>query len=70
MKLDPLAKDTLGSAKSGNGVEAVKWWRAGQRNRVAEYCEQDVAISREVVEHGRAKGFVVISAKQMRVNWG
>jgi hypothetical protein len=24
---------------------------------------------RDVVEHGRAKGFVVISAKQVRVKW-
>jgi hypothetical protein len=24
---------------------------------------------RDVVEHGRAKGFVVISAKQVRVQW-
>jgi DEAD/DEAH box helicase domain-containing protein len=69
VKLDQLAKDTLGTAKSGDGLEAVKWWRAGQKDRVAEYCEQDVAILRDVVEHGRAKGFVVISAKQVRVQW-
>ena len=69
VKLDQLAKDTLGTAKSGDGLEAVKWWRAGQKDRVAEYCEQDVAILRDVVEHGRAKGFVVISAKQVRVKW-
>jgi DEAD/DEAH box helicase domain-containing protein len=69
VKLDQLAKDTLGTAKSGDGLEAVKWWRAGQKDRVAEYCEQDVAILRDVVEHGRAKGFVVISAKQVRVEW-
>ncbi len=69
VKLDQLAKDTLGTAKSGDGLDAVKWWRAGQKDRVAEYCEQDVAILRDVVEHGRAKGFVVISAKQVRVQW-
>jgi DEAD/DEAH box helicase domain-containing protein len=69
VKLDQLAKDTLGTAKSGDGMQAVGWWRAGQKDRVAEYCEQDVAILRDVVEHGRAKGYVVVSSRQVRVNW-
>lgn len=69
VKLDQLAKDTLGTAKSGDGLQAVEWWRAGQKDRVAEYCEQDVAILRDVVEHARAKGFVVISSRQVRVSW-
>ena len=69
VKLDQLAKDTLGTAKSGDGMQAVAWWREGQKDRVAEYCEQDVAILRDVVEHGRAKGYVVVSSRQVRVNW-
>ena len=69
VKLDQLAKDTLGTAKSGDGLQAVEWWRAGQKDRVAEYCEQDVAILRDVVEHGRAKGYVMVSSRQVRVNW-
>jgi DEAD/DEAH box helicase domain-containing protein len=69
IKLDQLAKDTLGSAKSGDGLQAVEWWRAGEKDRVAAYCEQDVAILRGVVEHGRAKGYVVVAAKQIRVGW-
>ena len=69
IKLDQLAKDTLGTAKSGDGLQAVEWWRAGQKDRVAEYCEQDVAILRDVVEHGRSKGFIVVSSRQVRVTW-
>jgi DEAD/DEAH box helicase domain-containing protein len=69
IKLDQLAKDTLKTAKSGDGVQAVAWWRAGQKDRVAEYCEQDVAILRDIVEHGRAKGYVVISSRQVTVKW-
>ncbi len=70
LKLDQLAKETLGSAKSGNGLQAVNWWRAGEKERVALYCEQDVAILRDLVEHGRAKGYVVVSSKQVPVAWG
>jgi len=69
VKLDQLARDTLGTAKSGDGLQAVEWWRAGQKDRVAAYCEQDVAILRDVVEHGRAKGYVVVSARRVRVKW-
>jgi DEAD/DEAH box helicase domain-containing protein len=69
VKLDQLAKETLGTSKSGDGLQAVEWWRAGQKDRVAEYCEQDVAILRDVVQHGRTKGYVVLSSRQVRVNW-
>jgi len=69
VKLDQLARETLGTAKSGDGLQAVEWWRAGQKDRVAEYCEQDVAILRDIVAHGRAKGYVIISSRQVRVSW-
>jgi DEAD/DEAH box helicase domain-containing protein len=69
VKLDQLARDTLGTAKSGDGLQAVEWWRAGDKERVAAYCEQDVAILRDLVEHGRVKGHVVISSRQVRVAW-
>jgi DEAD/DEAH box helicase domain-containing protein len=69
VKLDQLAKDTLGAAKSGDGLQAVEWWRAGDRDRVAAYCEQDVAILRDIVAHARAKGHVVVSSRQVRVAW-
>lgn len=69
VKLDQLAKETLGTAKSGDGLQAVKWWRAGQKDQVAEYCERDVAILRDIVEHGRAKGYVVCSSQRVPVVW-
>ena len=69
VKLDQLVRDTLGAAKTGDGLQAVEWWRAGQKDRVVEYCQQDVALLRDVVEHGRAKGYVVVSSRQVRVSW-
>lgn len=69
VKLDQLARETLGTAKSGDGLQAVEWWRAGHKDRVAAYCEMDVAILRDVVEHGRAKRYVVVSARQVPVSW-
>lgn len=69
VKLDQLAKDTLGTAKTGDGLQAVAWWRAGEKDRVAAYCEQDVAILRDLVEHGRAKGYVLVSSRRVVVKW-
>lgn len=69
MKLEQLARDTLGTQKSGDGVQAVAWWRAGEKQKVAAYCEQDVAILRDLVAHGRIKGYVVLDARQVRVGW-
>ena len=69
VKLDQLARETLGSAKSGDGMQAVAWWRAGQKERVADYCEQDVAILRDLVAHGRAKGYVTVSSRRVVVEW-
>lgn len=69
VKLDQLAQETLGAAKSGDGLQAVAWWRAGEKDRVAAYCEQDVAILRDLVEHGRAKGYVIISSRRVMVKW-
>ncbi len=69
VKLDQLAKETLGAAKTGDGMQAVAWWRAGEKDRVAAYCEKDVAILRDLVEHGRAKGFVMVSSRRVVVKW-
>ncbi len=69
VKLDQLARETLGASKTGDGLQAVGWWRAGQKDRVAEYCEQDVAILRDLVAYAREKGYVIVSSRQVCVSW-
>jgi len=69
LKLDQLAQETLGNAKLGTGIDAVRWWREGKKDKVIEYCEMDVALLRDVVEFARAKGHVVVGGRQVRVNW-
>lgn len=72
--LESLAKACLGAAKSGGGIESVKWFRAGEKQRVAEYCKSDVDITRHVYEFGRENGFVYYYSKlgsklKVAVNW-
>ena len=69
VKLDDLARATLGTKKSGSGLDAVKWWREGKVDEVRKYCEMDVAILRDIVTHGRKNGFVVVDTKRIQVKW-
>lgn len=69
VKLDDVAHGTLGRRKIGDGLQSVQWWREGQTERVASYCEEDVAVLRDIVEHGRQKGYVLIDGTQTKVDW-
>jgi DEAD/DEAH box helicase domain-containing protein len=53
IKLDTLAEATLGKKKSGNGLEAVTWWRNGEVEKVIKYCLDDVRVTRELFEYIR-----------------
>jgi len=51
-----LAAETLGMPKSGDGLQSLAWWRAGEIARVADYCRRDVEILRALFEHALAHG--------------
>ena len=51
MKLDQIAEGTLGTKKSGHGLEAVTWWRQGEKEKVKKYCLDDVRITKDVYEY-------------------
>ncbi len=51
MKLDQIAEGTLGVKKSGNGLEAIKWWRDGEIDKVKKYCLDDVKITKDLYEY-------------------
>lgn len=53
LKLDNIAEATLGKKKSGNGLDAVKWWEQGLKEKVKSYCLDDVRITKEVYEYAR-----------------
>ena len=51
VKLDSVAQATLGIGKSGDGLQAVEFWRKGEIDKLREYCLQDVRVTRDVYEH-------------------
>jgi len=69
VKLDDLARDTLGTAKTGSGTDVIRWWRAGDRERVCRYCENDVKLLVDLVAFARRHGHVRVGQQKVRVNW-
>ncbi len=58
LKLDGLAEATLGTKKSGSGLDAVKWWKEGMIEKVREYCIDDVRLTLELYEYAKKHGIL------------
>ncbi len=52
LSLDSVATATLGVEKTGEGMQAIHWFRQGRLLDIAEYCCYDVKITRLVHEYG------------------
>ncbi len=74
VNLDAVARATLGESKTADGLQAVRWWREGKRDLLAEYCKADVDAIRRIYEFGCAKGYLhyptpLGSKQKVKVNW-
>jgi len=58
VSLESVAQGTLGVGKMSSGLQAIRWWREGNFDDLIKYCLQDVKLTREVYEYGRAHGYV------------
>mgnify|MGYP001602553054 CR=1 FL=1 len=58
IKLDTLAEATLGRKKIADGTESVRWWRAGEKQKVINYCIEDVKITKEIYEYALKNGYL------------
>jgi RNase_H superfamily len=54
LRLENIAQATLGLGKTGEGVDAIKWWREKRLMEIAAYCCFDVKVTKLVHEHGVA----------------
>lgn len=74
--LNALAKATLGVEKSGDGLEALAWFKEGKIEEVKKYCLDDVKITRDVYEYGKTCGHVLFESRtdgkihSIPVEWG
>jgi DEAD/DEAH box helicase domain-containing protein len=59
LSLSHLAQETLGVPKLADGLQSLAWWKAGEREKVIEYCKSDVDLTRRLYEFGRDRGYLL-----------
>jgi DEAD/DEAH box helicase domain-containing protein len=69
-----VAQETLGTTKTGDGLQALKWWKEGRLREIIDYCKMDVKLTRDLYLYGRQNGYLIFrnrDQKQVRipVNW-
>src|SRR3990167_6402998 len=58
IKLDSIASATIGDHKIAHGAMANIWWRQGEKQKVVEYCLDDVRITKAIYDHALKHGKV------------
>ncbi len=66
LSLNHLAQETLGAPKLADGLQSLAWWKAGEREKVIEYCKADVDLTRRLYEYGREHGYLLYRDYQGR----
>ncbi len=63
VSLDNIGMTTFAKPKSADGLQALEWWKEGRLDLITSYCQDDVALTRDVYLHGRDKGYVLFTNK-------
>lgn len=58
IRLQSIAEATLGRGKSGDGTKAGEWWLKGEKDKVREYCIEDVRLTRELYDYALTHGIL------------
>ncbi|MDO8558452.1 MAG: ribonuclease H-like domain-containing protein [bacterium] len=74
VSLDSIASKTLGERKTGDGLKALRLYKEGKLKELAEYCLQDVKLTRMVYEYGARHGKLLFEdrfgeAREASVSW-
>lgn len=51
IKLESVAQGTIGSGKSGNGLEAILYFKNGRMDLLKKYCLDDVKVTKQVYDY-------------------
>ena len=73
LKLESIARPTLGAGKSADGLQALKWYKEGKLDKIIEYCKVDVEVTRDVhryaIENGKLHYDSRSGIKTVKLNW-
>ncbi|MBQ6438204.1 ribonuclease H-like domain-containing protein [bacterium] len=67
ISLDACAKGTFNDHKTGDGLDAIRYYREKRFQELASYCNQDVKLTRELYDYGRTHGAVKFYNKWNRL---
>ncbi len=73
-KLDSVVLATLGEGKIADGMQALEWWRLGEIDKIKEYCQEDVRVTRDLYDFGKRHRWVHVSRfggkpRKVEVDW-
>ena len=63
LSLDSIAEATLGTKKSGHGLDAIRYFREGNMEALKKYCTDDVRITRDIFEYGKTNNKLMYFSK-------
>lgn len=73
LKLDSLARPTLGAGKSADGLQALVWYKEGKLDKIIEYCKDDVKVTRDLHQYALKNNELLYDSnsgvKTVKVSW-
>ena len=74
LKLDSVASATLGTGKTADGLDALRWWQQHKKSgdfaplcEIAEYCAFDVKVTKCVHEYALQHGLLKYDDRSGRI---
>ncbi|WP_205747637.1 DEAD/DEAH box helicase [Desulforhopalus sp. IMCC35007] len=67
LSLNRLAEHTLGVQKSGDGLQALQWYKEGRLDLIQHYCKKDVEITKNLLLTGLEQGFFLFANKAKQI---
>ena len=65
--LDAVAQETLGTGKTGDGLDAIRYYHSGDLTSLEKYCLNDVKVTRDIYDYGLKYGKVKFRNKWNRL---
>ncbi len=73
--LNNVAQHTINAEKPADGLQSLRWWKAGEIKKVVDYCRKDVEVTKDLFFHGKEYGEVFFWNKKLnkkqsvKVDW-
>lgn len=74
VSLESVAQATLGEGKSGKGLDAIRYYRSGEMEKLKRYCLDDVRLTKEIYEFGKKFQQIQFTSREggkreVKVSW-